>query len=193
MRLASVPLPDAAGPSMAMIIARALQLAESGAPTLVHEAANSGKLVATIARVVDGHRLAAGEPHGEKGHGDAVIEVRRDGAAAADLACAAHGERVAFGAGRDAVGDETATVAASRSLSFTFSSASPSMRVSPSAKAATTARIGYSSIMLGARCGRHLHAGRASRSARGCRRPARRLPRARPVKVTSAPISRSIS
>ena len=45
-----------------------------------------------------------------------------------------------------------ATVAASRSLSFTFSSARPSMRVSPSANAATTASIGYSSIMLGARC-----------------------------------------
>ena len=44
-------------------------------------------------------------------------------------------------------------MAASRSLSFAFSSARPSIRVSPSAKAASTARTGYSSIMLGARSG----------------------------------------
>ena len=41
-------------------------------------------------------------------------------------------------------------MAASRSLSFTRSSFSPRMRVVPDAVAAITARIGYSSIMLGA-------------------------------------------
>ena len=47
----------------------------------------------------------------------------------------------------------SAAVAASRSLSFTRSSARPRMRVVPSAQAAATARTGYSSIMLGARSG----------------------------------------
>src|SRR5688572_16794391 len=44
-----------------------------------------------------------------------------------------------------------ASTAASRSLSFTLSSSSPSMRVTPSAKAAATASTGYSSIIDGAR------------------------------------------
>ena len=44
-----------------------------------------------------------------------------------------------------------AAVASSRSDSFTRSSFRPRMRVMPSAKAAATARIGYSSIMVGAR------------------------------------------
>ena len=44
-----------------------------------------------------------------------------------------------------------AATAASRSLSFTLSSLKPRMRVAPEAKAAATARIGYSSIIEGAR------------------------------------------
>ncbi len=44
-----------------------------------------------------------------------------------------------------------AAVADSRSLSLTRSSFSPRIRVVPDAAAAITARIGYSSIMLGAR------------------------------------------
>ena len=44
-----------------------------------------------------------------------------------------------------------AAVAACRSLSFSLSSDNPAMRVSPSAKAATAASTGYSSIMEGAR------------------------------------------
>src|SRR3954454_21631518 len=47
-----------------------------------------------------------------------------------------------------------AATAAKRSDSLTRSSCSPRMRVVPSAKAAATARIGYSSIMAGARSGR---------------------------------------
>ena len=43
-----------------------------------------------------------------------------------------------------------AAVAVSRSLSLTRSSFSPRIRVVPDAVAAITARIGYSSIMLGA-------------------------------------------
>ena len=42
---------------------------------------------------------------------------------------------------------------ARRSLSFTRNSARPSIFVSPSAKAAITDRIGYSSIIEGARSG----------------------------------------
>ena len=63
-------------------------------------ATNSGKLVATmvVSSTVTG--VAAGEAHGQERHGDAVVEMRRDRAAAAHLARAAHGERVAFGARR---------------------------------------------------------------------------------------------
>ena len=90
MRFASVPLPEAAGPSMAMIIASCPAPREV-APTLSMRPRNSGKLVATIVVSSTVTGCSAGEPQGQKGHGDAVIEVRRDRAAAAARACAAHG------------------------------------------------------------------------------------------------------
>ena len=53
-------------------------------------------------------------------------------------------------------------VAASRSDSLTRSSLSPRITVVPSAKAAATASTGYSSIIDGARAGRHLDAAQAA-------------------------------
>ena len=65
-------------------------------------------------------------------------------------------------------------IAASRSLSLTRSSASPARRVVPRAQAAATARIGYSSIMRGARsAGTSMPASGAARDLER-RRPARR-------------------
>ncbi len=78
--------------------------AEKRAPSALHERDELGKARRHHARVVDRHRLAAGQPHGEKCHGDAVVEVRRDRAAAAHAARATDRERIAFGARDDAVG-----------------------------------------------------------------------------------------
>ena len=80
--VASVPLPEAAGPSTAMIIgARPLS---NWAPKPLHQPWKSGKLVAIMRCVVDGDRVGGGEAHDEEGHGDAVVHEGRDQAAAAD-------------------------------------------------------------------------------------------------------------
>ena len=71
-----------------------------------------------------------------------------------------------------------AATAASRSDSLTLSSCRPRMRVVPSAKAAATARTGYSSIIDGARCA-------------GTSTPASRLAPTRRSATVSPPSSRS--
>ncbi|QYU68541.1 MFS transporter [Leptolyngbya sp. 15MV] len=86
----------------------------------------------------------------------------------------------------------SAAVAARRSLSLTRSSFSPRIRVVPRAAAATTARIGYSSIIAGARSGgtstpRSVPA-RMRRSATGSPPSVRS-----PVRAMSAPISASVA
>ena len=101
----------------------------------------------------------------------------------------------------------SAAVAASRSLSFTRSSFRPRMRVVPGAVAATTARTGYSSIIVGRMLPRHLDAAQravrhdevADRLAalhpavldRRCRRPSRAAWRTGRSAARSARHSRS--
>ena len=67
------------------------------------------------------------------------------------------------------------------------------MRVSPSAKAASTASTGYSSIMLGARSGGTSTPRSALASHAKVGRPARRLQARRSSSSMSAPISRNVS
>ena len=123
-------------------------------PEPVISGAKTGKLVSITLASSIATGFLAGQPHHEEAHGDSVIEMRGDGAAAAsDLAVpAAHDQVVAD----DRVGDAGLREArppppARRSLSFTRSSCRPFIRVSPLAKAAATASMGYSSIIEGAR------------------------------------------
>ena len=90
----------------------------------------------------------------QRRHGDAVIHVGLDQAAAGR-----RGRWPCTIRSSPSISTSTpltrsrAAVASSRSDSLTRSSLRPRMRVVPSANAAATARIGYSSIMVGARSG----------------------------------------
>ena len=81
MSLASVPLPDAAGPSMAMNHARRPSAKRAPRPCI--STRNSGKLVAIMAVSSTVTGRSARKPERKERHGDAVIEVGRDRAAAA--------------------------------------------------------------------------------------------------------------
>src|SRR5215831_18749731 len=82
MRFPSVPLPEAAGPSMAMIIdSRSSELC----PELCHQFRKVWEARRDHARIVDRDCLACAEAKREECHGDAVIHVGRDKAAAFDL------------------------------------------------------------------------------------------------------------
>ena len=72
---ASVPLPEAAGPSIAMIMAASARNGRRAFPCSVRKL---GKARRDHRRVVDGHRLVGGEPHDEEAHGDAMVEMRGD-------------------------------------------------------------------------------------------------------------------
>ena len=171
---------------MAMIMTRS-------APSPRISSTKPGKLVAMKARVVDADRLVAGQPHDESRHGDAVIHVGRDHAAA--------GARPRPCTIRSSPSISTSTpltrsisaVAARRSDSFTRSSLRPRIRVVPSRKATPRPRgSGYSSIIDGARVGRHIDAAQVREPARADRRPLRRRRRACRASRSAAPISRSV-
>ena len=64
-----------------------------------------GKLVAIMAPSSIAHRLAGGEAHDQESHGDAVVEMGRDRAAAARRPCRSpHDEIVAVDGGGDSGG-----------------------------------------------------------------------------------------
>ena len=122
------------------------------APRPVIRSRNSGKLVAIGPRVVDGDRLLRGEAEDQEAHGDAVVEMGLDRAAAGDLRRRrGRGATPALPRPRRRWPLRPAATAAMRSDSLTRSSPMPSISVSPSAKAAATASTGYSSIIDGAR------------------------------------------
>src|SRR5262245_43571983 len=101
MRFASVPLPDAAGPSMAMIMTQASAWTPppggGGTPTAavekgttpsrrslrhrvgraqpLHQRAELGKAGGDNGRVVDGDGPVGAEAERQEGHGDAVIQM----------------------------------------------------------------------------------------------------------------------
>ena len=79
---ASVPLPEAAGPSMAMIIGNAPPAAPS-------ELWNVGKLVAIMRESSIAIGRARGKAETKKAHRDAMVEMGLDQAAARDIAAAA--------------------------------------------------------------------------------------------------------
>ena len=111
-----------------------------------------GKLVAMNEASSIADRLFAREPHDQERHGDAVIHVGRDRAAAERPApCRARSGRRRRSRPRPRSPRSPSATAASRSDSFTRSSLSPRMTVVPSAKLAATASTGYSSIIEGAR------------------------------------------
>ncbi len=92
--------------------------------------------MAIISRFVNLDRLLGGEAKRQEGHGDAVVALRRDARPAADLAAAEDAQtnrRRPAPSTPQAV--KPATIAPSRSLSLTRSSARPSITLSPSAKA----------------------------------------------------------
>ena len=134
---------------MAMIMAASVPDRRAEFP---HQRMNDGKLVAIIAPSSTVIGLLCGKAHDEERHGDAVVEMGRDRAAAPDpCRRAVNDQVVAFDLESTPASARPAATAARRSDSFTRSSCSPCIRVVPSAKAAATARIGYSSIIDGAR------------------------------------------
>src|SRR6188472_1625916 len=101
MRLPSAPFPEAAGPSMAMIMrSRSLELRAK----LCHQLCKVGEAGRNHARIVDRDRLARGKAEREKGHGNAVIHMRCDETAAFDLSPPHDGEIVALDARLDPAG-----------------------------------------------------------------------------------------
>ena len=79
-------------------------------------------------RVVDLHRLLAGEPHHQRRHGDAMIHVGGDESAAGGAAAAMHNQIVTVDLDFDAVVAQQTGGAASRSNSLTRNSLSPRMQ-----------------------------------------------------------------
>src|SRR5262249_59966945 len=98
MRLPSVPFPEAAGPSMAMIM---LCQSSELCSELCHQLRKVGEAGCDHARIVDRHCLACAEAECEKGHGDAMIHVRRDQPSAFDLSSTHDNEILAFDARLD--------------------------------------------------------------------------------------------
>src|SRR5262245_23599816 len=100
MRCASVPLPDAAGPSMAMIMSdamgssRSVGCRERRAQPL-HQRAELGKAGGDHGGVVDRDRPVGAEAERQEGHGDAVVEVGGDRAAAAYAATTCNNQGIA--------------------------------------------------------------------------------------------------
>src|SRR5215510_4537021 len=82
-RLASVPLPEAAGPSMAMIMRSHV----SAQPA--HQVDKSREAGGDEGGIVDRHRRLGAEPHHQGRHGDAMIHVGGNLAAAVWAALAA--------------------------------------------------------------------------------------------------------
>ena len=120
-----VPLPDAAGPSMAMIIGNWRQAA-------IISSTKFGKLVAImeVSSTVTGEVRAKAQY--EKAHGDAMIHMGLQLARRLSQSpVPAHDQIVAFDARFDTAGIEPAAVAARRSLSLTFNSSRPCICVSP--------------------------------------------------------------
>src|SRR5262249_58853028 len=109
--MAILPLPEAAGPSMAMIInggldRLAMSIAGNGfycrhsrqiGAQRSHQFDEARKARADEAAIVDAHRAFAGQSQHERRHGNAVIHVSLDEAAAGNTAAALHEEIVAFG------------------------------------------------------------------------------------------------
>ena len=112
--LASVPLPEAAGPSIAMIIGDAPGNSRSEPGHHLEEARETRR---DHRAVIDRDRAARGEAHDQEAHGDAVVEMGRDRAAARGLALAALDDeivaldRVRDAAGRKARRDRRETIA----------------------------------------------------------------------------------
>ena len=140
-----MPLPEAAGPSMAMIMAGSVRI---GGAELPHQRDEGREARLDHGAVVDGHRVAGGEPHDEERHGDAVVEMGRDRAAARDRAAEpVHDEIVALDrVGTPACASPPAT-AARRSDSFTRSSCRPSHPGRPFGEGRRDGEDGYSSII----------------------------------------------
>ena len=151
------------------------------APSPFISATKPGKLVAMVAPSSIATGRSRGQAQHQEGHGDAMVEPgrrsrrRRAGGRPCPRRSACRPRPRPRRRRRRA----RRRSAASRSLSLTRSSASPRITVRPSAKAAATARIGYSSIMRRRALGRHRRRlERGSRAPRD-RRPARRPRRAR--------------
>ena len=155
---ASVPLPEAAGPSIATTNGR--------------RARHAGLRCNRAAEAVDqrdevrkagGDRRAVIDPHRLRGRPGPAPETpsRCDGRAGSRSArrpragrhCPRRSDRRHRPQHARRRRRGPAAIAVSRSLSLTRSSASPRMTVRPRAQAAATARIGYSSIIRGARSG----------------------------------------
>ncbi len=67
---------------------------ENCAPRRSISALKAGKLVAIMLRIVDRDGLARGEPEAQKAHGDAMIEMGGDEAAAGDVAAAPFDDKI---------------------------------------------------------------------------------------------------
>ena len=101
--------------------------------------------------IVDRHRLKGRQPHDEKAHRDPGDPLGRD-QPSAPRPPALDDQVIALDGAVDLPAAlSPAATAARRSLSLTLSSCKPRMRVEPEANAAATDRIGYSSIIEGAR------------------------------------------
>ena len=111
--------------------------ASISAPSPFIKPMNSGKLVAIMDCVVDGHRPFGGEAEHEEGHGDAVVEMGGDEPSAAAAPCrrACRAPRPSSPSDSDAVRLSPRATAARRSLSLTRSSSRPCISVSPSREA----------------------------------------------------------
>ena len=134
-RRASVPLPAAAGPSIAMIRGglHGQTAGRIAAPSAVHQLDEAGETGVDEPGIVDGDRRSAASPSTSAAHRDAVVHMRRDHPAARQRRhqCRARSGRRPRPRPRTPFTDSSAAVAASRSLSLTRSSFRPRIRVVP--------------------------------------------------------------
>ena len=194
--LASVPLPRCGGAVDGDDDAHAHRLALNVRAETAHQSLEIRESWWRSWRVVDASPdFRDASPMTRKAHGDAVIHMGGDRAAAGHVAAALRrsGRRPLRSTCARRWRQGPRAMAASRSLSLTRNSSSPRITVRPSANAAATARIGIFVDHRGRALGRHLDAVEPRNGAPRDRRSPRRRCRAGCAISMSAPISSSVS